>query len=94
MCSSRTTPAPDSTGLGYLKASREYERTIEIQTALRREQLEAPALVADAMGASVAALVAVIADCRTRSAGSRPNWPTVLSNTRTPRSSAPCQDSR
>lgn len=36
------------------------ERAVEIQTALRSEQLEAPALVADAMGATVAALVAVI----------------------------------
>jgi transposase len=36
------------------------ERTVEIQTALRSEQLEAPSLVADAMGATVAALVAVI----------------------------------
>lgn len=38
------------------------ERAIEIQTALRSEQLEAPPIVADAMGASVAALVAVIAE--------------------------------
>jgi transposase len=42
------------------------ERTVEIQTALRTEQLEAPALVADAMGASVAALVAVIAEMQTQ----------------------------
>jgi transposase len=35
------------------------ERTLEIQTALRSEQLEASPIVADAMGASVAALVAV-----------------------------------
>jgi transposase len=38
------------------------ERAVEIQTALRTEQLEAPTLVADAMGATVAALVAVIAE--------------------------------
>ncbi|MDW3212753.1 MAG: IS110 family transposase [Ilumatobacteraceae bacterium] len=38
------------------------ERSVEIQTALRTEQLEAPALVTDAMGASVAALVAVIVE--------------------------------
>ena len=38
------------------------ERAIEIQTALRSEQLEAPPIVANAMGASVAALVAVIAE--------------------------------
>jgi transposase len=42
------------------------ERTVEIQTALRTEQLEAPALVADAMGASVNSLVAVIAEMQTQ----------------------------
>jgi transposase len=42
------------------------ERAIEIQTALRSPQLEAPALVADAMGATVAALVAVIAEMQTQ----------------------------
>lgn len=42
------------------------ERTVEIQTALRTEQLEAPAVIADAMGASVAALVAVIAELQTQ----------------------------
>jgi transposase len=35
-------------------------RAVEIQTALRSEALEAPGLVAEAMGAQVAALVAVI----------------------------------
>ena len=38
------------------------ERAAEIQAALRAEHLEAPPIVADAMGASVAALVAVIAE--------------------------------
>ena len=38
------------------------ERTAEIQTALRSEQLQAPAVIATAMGASVAASVAVIAE--------------------------------
>jgi len=38
------------------------ERAVEIQTAFRAEQLEAPAVIADAMGASVAALVAVITE--------------------------------
>ena len=38
------------------------DRAIEIQTALRAPQLEAPAVIADAMGATVAALVAVIAE--------------------------------
>jgi hypothetical protein len=35
------------------------ERAVEIQAALRAEHLEAPSAVADAMGASIAALVAV-----------------------------------
>jgi transposase len=38
------------------------ERAVEIQTVLRAEQLEASPVVANAMGASVAALVAVIAE--------------------------------
>jgi hypothetical protein len=38
------------------------ERAAEIQTALRAGQLEAPPIIADAMGASVAALVAVTAE--------------------------------
>jgi hypothetical protein len=37
-------------------------RAVEIQAALRAAQLEAPPVIADAMGASVAALVAVIAE--------------------------------
>jgi transposase len=38
------------------------ERAADIQTALRSEQLAAPPMVADAMGATVAALVAVITE--------------------------------
>ena len=38
------------------------ERTAEIQAALRADQLQAPTVVATAMGASVAASVAVIAE--------------------------------
>jgi hypothetical protein len=38
------------------------ERTVEIQQALRAPQLEAPAVVADALGASATALVAVIVE--------------------------------
>ena len=38
------------------------ERAVEIQTALRSEQLAAPDFVSEAMGASVAALVAVIGE--------------------------------
>ena len=42
------------------------ERAVEIQTALRSEQLSAPTLIADAMGATVAALVAVIGELQTQ----------------------------
>lgn len=38
------------------------ERTVEIQDALRAPQLEAPALVANAMGATATALVAVVVE--------------------------------
>jgi transposase len=38
------------------------DRAVEIQTVLRTEQLEAPAVIAEAMGASVAALTAVISE--------------------------------
>jgi hypothetical protein len=38
------------------------DRAVEIQHALRTEQLEAPAIVADAMGATVRALVAVTSE--------------------------------
>lgn len=42
------------------------ERAIEIQTALRSEQLEAPPVVANAMGATVTALVAVAVELSTQ----------------------------
>ena len=42
------------------------QRAVEIQTALRAAQLTAPALIADAMGATVTALVAVIAELQTQ----------------------------
>jgi len=38
------------------------QRAIEVQNALRSEQLQAPAIVADAMGSTVTALVAVISE--------------------------------
>ncbi len=44
------------------------ERTVEIQTALRAQQLHAAAVVATAMGASVAASVAVIAEMTAQTA--------------------------
>jgi transposase len=42
------------------------ERASEIQTALRSEQLEAPPIVANAMGATVAALVAIAVELTTQ----------------------------
>lgn len=42
------------------------ERAVEIQQALRSEQLQAPAIVADAMGATVGALVAVTSEVVTQ----------------------------
>jgi hypothetical protein len=42
------------------------QRAVEIQTALRAEQLAAPTMIADAMGATVTALVAVIAELQTQ----------------------------
>jgi transposase len=42
------------------------QRAVEIQAALRAEQLAAPDLIADAMGATVAALVAVISELNTQ----------------------------
>jgi hypothetical protein len=42
------------------------ERTVEIQAALRAEHLRAPDVIADAMGASVAANVAVIVELQTQ----------------------------
>jgi transposase len=44
------------------------ERAVEIQAALRTEQLTAPTLIADAMGAAVAALVAVVVELQTQTA--------------------------
>jgi transposase len=42
------------------------ERAIEIQTSLRSEQLEAPPIVASAMGATVTALVAIAVELTTQ----------------------------
>ena len=42
------------------------ERSVEIQDMLRAPQLEAPTVIADAMGASAAALVAVIVELTTQ----------------------------
>ena len=45
------------------------QRAVEIQAALREEHLTAPALIADAMGATVTAIVAVVAELNTQIAG-------------------------
>jgi len=50
------------------RTRRVEEKAVEIQQALRAEHLQAPALVADAMGATVSALVAVIAELQTQTA--------------------------
>ena len=42
------------------------ERAVEIQTALRTEQLQAPTIVVDAMGSTVTALVAIAAELTTQ----------------------------
>src|SRR5207245_1135419 len=42
------------------------ERAVEIQAALRAPQLEAPTIIADAMGTSAKALVAVIVELTTQ----------------------------
>ena len=42
------------------------QRAVEIQTALRAEQLTAPTLIADAMGTTITALVAVITELQTQ----------------------------
>ena len=49
------------------------QRAVEIRTALRSEQLAAPDLIADAMGATVAALVAVIIELNTQIASLEAN---------------------
>jgi len=50
------------------RSRRVEERAVEIQQALRTPHLEAPAVVADAMGATVTALVAVIAELQAQTA--------------------------
>lgn len=68
------------------------QRAAEIQAALRTEQLRAPSLVAEAMGATVTALVAVIGELNTQIGALEAQMAEGLNSTRTPRSSDPCQD--
>jgi hypothetical protein len=69
------------------------ERAVEIQKSLRAPQLEAPALIANAMGATVVALVAVATEMTAQIGQLEFQLAEHLSSTRTPRSSVPCQDS-
>ena len=69
------------------------ESAVKIQTALRSEQLQAPAVVATAMGASVAATVAVIAEMGNQIAQLAAELEANFRrSTRTQRWSVPCQD--
>ena len=66
---------------------------LEIQAALRTEQLAAPALVNESDGLGRPQRSSRSAPSSPpRSPGSRPSWRTVLNSTRTARSSDPCQD--
>jgi hypothetical protein len=68
------------------------ERTEEIKAALRADQLTAPDLVSEVMGATVAALVGVIAELNAQIARLEESLADRLGSTRPPRSSDPCQD--
>ncbi len=67
-------------------------RALEIQAALRTPQLQASAAVATAMGVSVSSLVAVIATMGAQIDQLAGSCKRVLSSTRTPWWSVPCQD--
>ena len=68
-------------------------RALEIQTALRTEQLAAPAAVTAAFGATTRAAVGIIAELNHQIADLEASWPRILRHTRTPTSTSPCQDS-
>ena len=69
-------------------------RATEIHTALHAAQLAAPAQVADAFGATTTAAVAIISELNRQITATRNHtWPRLLSSTRTPTSTTPCQDS-
>ena len=69
------------------------ERAAEIQAALRTDQLAAPDARLRGHGRDRGRPGRGRSPSSPpRSPASRPSWPTVLSSTRTPRSSAPCQD--
>jgi hypothetical protein len=64
----------------------------EIQAALRAEQLEPPAILADAYGAAVTSAVAVIAEMSRQLAGLEAELAKSFEQHRTPRSSAANRD--
>jgi transposase len=68
-------------------------RAAQIQTALRTSQLTAPAAVVDAFAATTRAAVAIISELNRQITDLETELATHLSNTRTPTSTSPNQDS-
>ena len=68
-------------------------RAAEVRDVLRSPQLEAPAAVSKAFAASTVRPSGRSARSTAASRNSRPPWRPLLSSTRTPRSTAPCQGS-
>ena len=67
-------------------------RAGQIQAALRAPQPQPAGVIAAALGATVSASVAVIAEMTPRSLPSSGSWLRILRRTRTRRWSVPCQD--
>ena len=67
-------------------------RAREIRAALRTEQLAAPAAVTAAFAATTRAAVGIIAELNRQIAELETSLATILRHTRTPTSTAPCQD--
>jgi hypothetical protein len=69
------------------------ERAEQIQPAFRAPHLQVPTVISAAMGVTVAAGAAVITETNARIGRLEGELSSCLSSTRTPGSSAPCQDS-
>ena len=67
-------------------------RALQIQEMLRTEQLAAPAAVTAAFGASTRAAIGVIAELNRQISELEADSRHILRHTRTPTSTAPCQD--
>ena len=67
-------------------------RAGEIAAALRTQQLAAPDPVAAAFASTTRATVGIIAELNRQIGELEPRWPSILKRTRTPTSTAPCQD--